>query len=666
ERSAPHSQQSCADMKLEVFSVAAMPPDSPLSGEDELGSDGDFAACSPAAAPALAPSEEAEGSRASDSKPKAYARRPKPPYSYIALIAMAIRDSGSGRLTLAEINDYLMKKFPFFRGSYTGWRNSVRHNLSLNDCFLKVLRDPSRPWGKDNYWMLNPHSEYTFADGVFRRRRKRISKKPTRDSGPRERSLEHAPGDSTGTRFTGPFAIESILSKPSFRHRERAEDCGGLTSHFTPFLVNCPALHAPFAALAPQPTFLSALPRCHPPYGAPRELPYHPFRIDSLLLFHHSWKFSLRFLLLLPLYLSRQMTTEEPMTDPVRDVSASAIHPDLVSQETSPKGKKGNSGLRRPEKPPYSYIALIVMAIQSAPAKRLTLSEIYQFLQARFSFFRGSYQGWKNSVRHNLSLNECFIKLPKGLGRPGKGHYWTIDPASEFMFEEGSFRRRPRGFRRKCQVLKPMYRMMNGLGLGSAILPQSFDFQTPGCHTNGYNLDMMTGSVPGGGYDPLSIGHYGQHMSSSQSSTMASCSLAMSGDYGGNSPAHTSQAIASHPQYSGASPPWASSSGSPYLKQPPLSSSSSGSSALHHSISSYHHPMEQAYLQPSSRNSADMTVGVSCYQTHSSAAAERKDFVLNFNGISSLPSSASGYYHHHHLHHHHHQSAHQDVKPCVM
>lgn len=112
---------------------------------------------------------------------------------------------------------------------------------------------------------------------------------------------------------------------------------------------------------------------------------------------------------------------------------------------------------RRQEKPPYSYIALIVMAIQSSPGKRLTLSEIYSYLQQRFPFFRGAYQGWKNSVRHNLSLNECFIKLPKGLGRPGKGHYWTIDPSTEYMFEEGSFRRRPRGFRRKCQTLKPQY-----------------------------------------------------------------------------------------------------------------------------------------------------------------------------------------------------------------
>ena len=90
------------------------------------------------------------------------------------------------------------------------------------------------------------------------------------------------------------------------------------------------------------------------------------------------------------------------------------------------------------------------MAIQSVPAKKLTLNEIYQYLQQKFSFFRGSYQGWKNSVRHNLSLNECFIKLPKALGRPGKGHYWTVDPSQEYMFEDGgSFRRRPRGFRKR-------------------------------------------------------------------------------------------------------------------------------------------------------------------------------------------------------------------------
>ncbi|CAM9250588.1 unnamed protein product [Bubo scandiacus] len=295
----------------------------------------------------------------------------------------------------------------------------------------------------------------------------------------------------------------------------------------------------------------------------------------------------------------------------------------------SSKSKKASSGLRRPEKPPYSYIALIVMAIQSSPSKRLTLSEIYQFLQARFPFFRGSYQGWKNSVRHNLSLNECFIKLPKGLGRPGKGHYWTIDPASEFMFEEGSFRRRPRGFRRKCQALKPMYRMMNGLGFGASILPQGFDFQAPpaslACHSNGYNLDMMPNAMASG-YEGLSGGP--------------------------PRPAHVAQPrLDLHGQLP-------ASGASPYIKQQGLPAANTASSGIHSSVPSY--SLEQGYLHQSPRD--DLSVGLPRYQHHPSPVCDRKDFVLNFNGISSFHPSASGSYYHHH----HHQSVCQDIKPCVM
>ncbi|XP_067887493.1 forkhead box protein H1-like isoform X2 [Heterodontus francisci] len=45
--------------------------------------------------------------------------------------------------------------FPFFKGHYKGWKDSVRHNLSLNDCFIKVLNDPKRPQGKGNYWTVD-------------------------------------------------------------------------------------------------------------------------------------------------------------------------------------------------------------------------------------------------------------------------------------------------------------------------------------------------------------------------------------------------------------------------------------------------------------------------------------------------------------------------------
>lgn len=216
-----------------------------------------------------------------------------------------------------------------------------------------------------------------------------------------------------------------------------------------------------------------------------------------------------------------------PMSVPEKTHAQTAV---MESASSTTKTKKTNAGIRRPEKPPYSYIALIVMAIQSSPTKRLTLSEIYQFLQSRFPFFRGSYQGWKNSVRHNLSLNECFIKLPKGLGRPGKGHYWTIDPASEFMFEEGSFRRRPRGFRRKCQALKPMYSMMNGLGFNH--IPESYNFQSSGgglsCPPNSLSLDsgigMMNGHLAGNMEGMALSGHSMSHLSTNTGhSYMGSC-----------------------------------------------------------------------------------------------------------------------------------------------
>ncbi|KAK9754562.1 Forkhead N-terminal region [Popillia japonica] len=98
-------------------------------------------------------------------------------------------------------------------------------------------------------------------------------------------------------------------------------------------------------------------------------------------------------------------------------------------------------------KPPYSYISLITMAIQNSPQKMLTLSEIYQFIMDLFPFYRQNQQRWQNSIRHSLSFNDCFVKVPRTPDKPGKGSFWSLHPDSGNMFENGCYLRRQKRFK---------------------------------------------------------------------------------------------------------------------------------------------------------------------------------------------------------------------------
>jgi hypothetical protein len=91
-------------------------------------------------------------------------------------------------------------------------------------------------------------------------------------------------------------------------------------------------------------------------------------------------------------------------------------------------------------KPQHSYIGLIAMAILSSPEKKLVLADIYQFVLDKFPYFRHRGHGWRNSIRHNLSINDCFVKA--GRASNGKGHYWAVHTACQEDFQKGDFSRR--------------------------------------------------------------------------------------------------------------------------------------------------------------------------------------------------------------------------------
>ncbi|XP_047469968.1 forkhead box protein C1-like [Penaeus chinensis] len=92
-------------------------------------------------------------------------------------------------------------------------------------------------------------------------------------------------------------------------------------------------------------------------------------------------------------------------------------------------------------KPPYSYAALIGMAMKENQNK-MTLSAIYKWIKENFAYYKTADPSWQNSIRHNLSLNKCFLKVPRSKDEPGKGGFWRLDPEYADSLVDGVFKKR--------------------------------------------------------------------------------------------------------------------------------------------------------------------------------------------------------------------------------
>ncbi|XP_015114858.1 forkhead box protein O [Diachasma alloeum] len=126
-----------------------------------------------------------------------------------------------------------------------------------------------------------------------------------------------------------------------------------------------------------------------------------------------------------------------------------------------------------------SYADLITQAITSAPEKRLTLSQIYEWMVQNVPYFKdkgdsNSSAGWKNSIRHNLSLHNRFMRVQNE--GTGKSSWWMINPDAK---PGKSARRRATSMetskfeKRRGRVKKKVEALRNGLQADATPSPSS-------------------------------------------------------------------------------------------------------------------------------------------------------------------------------------------------
>lgn len=184
-------------------------------------------------------------------------------------------------------------------------------------------------------------------------------------------------------------------------------------------------------------------------------------------------------------------TAQSPICNPFRTKDKPAKKPTSKSSKSSKPAKKGSANSKQDasakekspksctlrlidystspnEKPPYCYATLIYMAIKASKKEKITLGEIYSYVRTNFMYYRVTDNGWRNSIRHNLTQHKCFAKVQRTEEHPGKGGYWQLSIGYESMFKDGVFKRKRRKMSASHNVQKTGKPAGKSAGTGGA------------------------------------------------------------------------------------------------------------------------------------------------------------------------------------------------------
>ncbi|XP_058489198.1 forkhead box protein N1 isoform X2 [Solea solea] len=172
---------------------------------------------------------------------------PKPIYSYSILIFMALKSSKTGSLPVSEIYSFMTEHFPYFKTAPDGWKNSVRHNLSLNKCFEKVENKNGNSSRKGCLWALNPAKVGKMQEELHKWRRK--DPIMVRRSMARPEDLETLVGERPDKlRSLPPYTGSSLLSRVTSCYGTSLSPCSP-----APLRASCQTVHhSEFTHMLPQ------------------------------------------------------------------------------------------------------------------------------------------------------------------------------------------------------------------------------------------------------------------------------------------------------------------------------------------------------------------------------------------------------------------------------